>query len=305
MTTPYAKKFEAIGTVWHVAFEYDHTRTDPESILAAVHERIELFDRAYSRFRADSWVTRMAHAAGTYRLPDDGGPMLGLYQDLYRLTDGAFTPLIGRTMEQAGYDASYTLRPKTLTAPPAWDDAITYEHPHLSVHTPVLLDVGAAGKGYLVDLVAEVVESYGVSAYVIDAGGDIRVRTISGAPLRVGLEDPHDPTQAIGVAHVAGQSICGSSAARRAWGPYHHIIDPHTLASPKHVIATWVVADTTMLADALATCLYLVPARTLTDAYACEYLVLYADYSIERSAHFPAELFVEAQESTTPYAVTA
>ena len=35
-----------------------------------------------------------------------------------------------------------------------------------------MLDFGAAGKGYLVDIVGQVLENHGIKNYVIDAGGD-------------------------------------------------------------------------------------------------------------------------------------
>jgi hypothetical protein len=47
-----------------------------------------------------------------------------------------------------------------------------------------------------------------------------------------------------------------------------------------------------MLADALSTCLYFIPAEKLRAHYHFEYLVLRADYSVETSSNFPAELFV-------------
>jgi thiamine biosynthesis lipoprotein len=283
-------EFEAIGTRWHVQFELD-PQSDESLLMAAIHKRIDRFDKNYSRFRGDSLVTKMSQKPGRYLMPHDAHSMLKLYQDLYGYTGGAFTPLIGSTLAEAGYDANYSLTPNKMHAPPPLEEALTYEPPYMTLHQRVLFDFGAAGKGYLVDLIADMLKENGALSFTIDAGGDIVSYSARGVPVRIGLEHPEDTTQVIGVATILDQSICGSAGNRRTWSRFHHIIDPHKLESPQNVRATWVVAKTAMLADALATCLYLVPAVDLTPHYSFEYLLVRPDYSIERSPDFPAEIF--------------
>ena len=70
--------------------------------LAAVHARIERFDRDWSRFRTDSLVSRIARGAGSWTLPEDAAPMLDLYRELHDLTDGRLSPLAGASLEQLG-----------------------------------------------------------------------------------------------------------------------------------------------------------------------------------------------------------
>jgi thiamine biosynthesis lipoprotein len=152
------------------------------------------------------------------------------------------------------------------------------------------LDFGAAGKGYLIDLVAKVLKENGVVKYCINAGGDILYQ--NDMPIRVGLENPANTEQVIGVCTLAHGSICGSAGNRRAWGDFTHIINPKTLSSPRNILAVWVCAKTAIVADALATCLFFVPAETLTDTYQFEYVIVRDDFSLEKSAHFPGELFV-------------
>jgi thiamine biosynthesis lipoprotein len=285
------REFEAIGTQWHIYCEFEDT-VNVAHLLDRIARRINMFDRNYSRFRNDSLVADISHAAGTYRLPPDAQPMFELYQHLYTLTDGAFTPLIGSVLAAAGYDAAYSFTATDIHQPLRWDEALDIRWPYLTVHAPVLLDVGAAGKGYLVDIIAHILRNAGAVSYVINAGGDIATYSADAAAIRIGLEHPDDPSQAIGIAAIANQSIAGSAGNRRRWGQFHHIIDPRTLESPHAIRATWVVAETTMLADALATCLYLVQPQHLAAHYAFEYVVLHDDYSISQSSDFPAELFI-------------
>jgi len=283
--------FSAIGTSWQIDIDQQLARYERELLFERVKRRIDIFDRAYSRFRPDSLVTEMSQKAGTFTLPPDAGPMLAVYRLMYELTDGLMTPLIGQALSDAGYDATYSLETKEMYVPPAWDDVMEWNAPTLSLRRPALLDFGAAGKGYLIDIIADVLADAGIRSFTVDAGGDMLHRDPSGKALRVGLEHPLDFQQVIGVASIANQSLCGSAGNRRAWGRFHHILNPQTLASPRDIAAIWVVAETTLLADALTTALFFVPASRLEPHVAFEYVIVRSDFSLEMSPGFPGEIF--------------
>ncbi len=276
-------KFEAIGTKWIVDIFDVLSPLAKAALLKQIRERIDIFDKNYSRFRADSLVTEMSQKAGEYVLPDDAEPMMNLYWELFGATGGLLTPLIGQVMVDAGYDPQYSLRQKKqLEKPLSWDEALEYEHPKLTIKKPVLLDFGAAGKGYLIDLVGEVLEKNDVRNFTVDAGGDILHRRQDGAPLQIGLENPQNFAQVIGTCELSNVGLAASAGSRRKWQNFHHIINPETLESPREIIGTWVVADTTLLADALATALFFVPPEKLSQ-YRFEYVILYSDFSIRKS----------------------
>jgi thiamine biosynthesis lipoprotein len=283
--------FEAIGTAWSIELYHPLGATEFEWLCRLVDARIEGFDQAYSRFRDDSLVTAMSQRPGRYELPPDAEPMLTLYRQLYELTEGRVTPLVGQLLAEAGYDTNYSLRVRELSAVPSWEEALHYENFWLELKRPVLLDLGALGKGYLVDLVGELLEREGVMDYCVDAGGDLRYRRGGGPVLPVGLEHPDNPAQVIGVAKLAGGSLCGSAGNRRAWDRFHHIIDPRLQESPRHIKAAWAVADTTLLADAMTTALFFAQAKKLTKHYNFEYAIINADNSLAYSPGFPAEFF--------------
>jgi thiamine biosynthesis lipoprotein len=203
------------------------------------------------------------------------------------------TPLIGQTLVQAGYDAEYSLKPGKLTTPPEWDEVLKYNFPNLTLKKPALLDFGAVGKGYLVDIIGELLESQGVASFCINAGGDILYKTATGVKLDVALEHPANPDMGIGVAHLKNQSLCGSAANRRAWVDFHHIINPATLTSPKELSAVWVVADSGLLADALTTALFFVDQSVLQKHFDFAYALVSEDMSLAHSANFPAVFFTD------------
>jgi thiamine biosynthesis lipoprotein len=285
-------KFEAIGTHWQIDIPHNIEAGKRQLVLEKIIDLIEDFDKIYSRFRSDSLVTQMAHKKGNYLLPDNAQALLSLYKELYKFTDHAFTPLIGQVLVDAGYDAIYSLKPKKMYHPPTLEDTIDYKHPNIFIKKPALLDFGAAGKGYLIDLVSEVLTKEKLAYFCVDAGGDIFYYNKKNEKLRVGLEHPDNPSQVIGVATIHNQSICASAGNRRRWREFHHIMDPHTLTSTHKVKATWVIAQTALLADAIATCLFFVPAKKL-QKYHFSYALVDENNRLEISKDFPAEIFTE------------
>lgn len=282
--------FEAIGTLWKIDIDKELTADRQAVLLDLIMNRIDQFDRVYSRFRSDSLVTKMSQKAGTYQMPDDAIRLMEVYDRMYRLTEGAMTPLIGQVLSDAGYDSSYSLQPKVLSMPAPWSEAINFEFPNFSISKPVLLDFGAIGKGYLVDLLGELLNQNGVQGYFIDAGGDILCHR--DVPTQIGLENPFQTDEVIGIAPIQNGSICGSSGNRRAWGEFHHIIDPRTLSSPRHLSAVWTFASTACIADALSTALFFTDAQTLKTVYDFEYVLMHADGTVTRSEFAPVELFL-------------
>jgi len=287
-------EFEAIGTHWSIDLPETLDATAVSSVLISIQERIETFDCTYSRFRADSLVTQISQTPGRYQFPSDASALFAWYRLLYNLTNGAVTPLIGNALSNAGYDAQYSLIEKPMTSPKAWDDVMHFDPSTniLETSEPILLDFGAAGKGYLIDIVAAILREAGIESYCVDAGGDIAYRSELNEARRIGLENPHDKSEAIGIATICNQSICGSAGNRRRWGRFHHTIDPRTLTSPTEIAAVWVVADSTMIADGLTTALNFVAPETLLPGVPFSFAILGNDGHLSASPNFPAEFFL-------------
>jgi thiamine biosynthesis lipoprotein len=253
--------------------------------------RIEVFDRTWSRFRTDSLVARIAAAPGVWEFPDDAPPLFDLYRRLYVATDGAVSPLVGRALENLGYDRTYSLRPNgRTTAVPAWDDAISWDGHALTTVRPVSIDVGAAGKGYLVDIVCGMLAEAGHEEFVVDGSGDIRQR--GAAAIRVGLEHPRDTTKAIGIANLHNRAICSSATNRRAWGDgLHHVIDATTGLPTTRVIATWAIAATALEADGISTALFFTEPARLSASFEYDYVRMLSTGRVEFSPHLDGEIF--------------
>lgn len=282
-------EFEALGTAWTLTTD----RPVSAATRAAVTSELERIDRFWSRFRSDSTVSQMARRAGRYPIADHDQLLVDWYRTLYEATDGALTPMVGQTIADAGYDAAYSLRPgDVIAATPAWDQVLAGHTGELDLRRPALLDVGAAGKGFAVDRVAAIL-ARDHDEFIVDGSGDLRVSPRR-APVRIALEHPLDASKAIGVVAVRAGSICASAANRRAWGDWHHIVDPRTGTPAREVLATWVIAPTALAADGLATALFFTSAadlhRAIGDLDFSE-VVMYRDGTVAHSGIDGLELF--------------
>jgi len=194
----------------------------------------------------------------------------------------------GDLFEALGYDRSYSLRQSApVNAPADWRRVVSIDDGALTLSQPALIDVGAIGKGRLVDLVLDHLEGQKQGALTVDAGGDVRC---SGVRERIGLEHPYDPTRIIGVVDLEDAALCASATNRRAWGDgLHHVLDARTGVPVRTVAATWAVAPTAMVADAAATALFFEGGAELAYRWGVEWVRMTTVGRIEWSPGFGTE----------------
>lgn len=290
--------FDAIGTRWEIDTPADLGAELRRRIL----DRAERFDALYSRFRPDSLVAQMATSptGGRFAFPAEDAPLFELYDRLHAATDGAVDPLVGRVLELLGYDRTYSFRPDAVglaqwgDGRPTWARDVKRDGTALTTSRPLVVDFGAAGKGYLVDVLSALLHADGVYDFLVDGSGDLR--HAGAAAARIGLEDPFNPDRVIGVAALNNGALCASAVNRRAWGEgLHHVIDARTGGPVRDVVATWVTAETAVLADGLATALFFVPPERLAGVFHFAYVRLLADGRAEASPNFEGDLFTSEE----------
>lgn len=287
-------KFDAIGTSWEI-----NTAAPLAAVTRAqILDLVERFDSIYSRFRHDSIVTRIAMApqGGNFSFPADACPMFDLYDRLHDATNGAIDPLVGRDLELHGYDRDYTLVPDEggiaamAGQRPVWRRDVQREGNAITTRRPLVVDLGAVGKGRLVDLVSDLLTAEGFNDFVVDGSGDILRR--GDTAFDIGLEHPRDPNMVIGLAHLTNGSLCASASNRRQWGDgLHHVLDGRTGRPTTEVIATWAIASDTATADGLATALFFGPTSRLMATFDFSYLRMFTDGRVEVSDNFDGEVF--------------
>ena len=278
-------RFDAIGTSWEIE--------TVEALTAAQRSRVDAiiagFDATWSRFRPDSLVTRLSVAGGQADTPSDAVAMLDAYRELSDATAGAVNPLVGRSLSALGYDAAHSLSARDPEPAPAeCQSVLDWDAAQLSLASAAIIDVGALGKGRLVDLVAAELGDVD-GDLVVDASGDLSVR----GEARIGLEHPFDPAKAIGIATIRDQALCASATNRRAWGDgLHHVLDARTGVPVRTWAATWAIADDAMHADAVATALFFDGGPQLAERWGVEWVRMSTAGAAEHSQNAPVELFM-------------
>jgi len=124
------------------------------------------------------------------------------------------------------------------------------------------IDVGALGKGYAAERVALCLEEKGISSYVLDVGGNLRIvgEKPEGGGWITGIKDPHNRDEFAERLTLADTSCVTSGDYERYFEVngirYHHIIDKDTLYPAEHFSSVTVICRDSALADALSTALF-------------------------------------------------
>ncbi len=162
---------------------------------------------------------------------------------------GAFDPTVGRKMEALDVDSVAPNHDVT------WRDVtLDPDRRTITLHRPLLLDLGAVAKGLAIDTAARELELF--RDFAIDAGGDVYMGGFNphGQPWSVGIRHPRLDRELIDTVRVSNQAVCTSGDyERQAPDGGHHIFDPRNGAHPHTVASATVIASGAMLADALAT----------------------------------------------------
>jgi FAD:protein FMN transferase len=208
-------------------------------------EELGRIDRACSRFRPDSELTRANMRAGRrVRIGSLLADAVGVALDAAAATGGLVTPTLGGAVVAAGYDRTFRLIRR--------GDAVSFEAvPHgleawrrveldraerrLLVPAGLQLDLGATAKALAADRAAREIAARTATGVLVSLGGDIAVAgdpPAGGWAVRID-EDHRAPLDAPGpVVAVTTGGLATSSTRIRRWrtreGEAHHLFDPRT-----------------------------------------------------------------------------
>lgn len=127
------------------------------------------------------------------------------------------------------------------------------------------LDVGALAKGYATERAAQALTDAGVSGYLLDIGGNIRMIgcKADGSGWRTGVKNPQNP-QTLAAKLTLQDTSCVTSGNYERYFTvdgvrYHHIIDKDTAMPADFFASVTVITRDSGLADALSTALFCMP----------------------------------------------
>jgi thiamine biosynthesis lipoprotein len=210
---------EAMATVYEIYAVHPDEQYAAQAAQAAF-DLVDRLERELSRFQPNSDITRINQlAAGAHtRVTPSTLECLVIARHMFELTGGAFDVSIGTGL------ASLEIDPDELVV--------------RASTSGVRVDLGGIGKGYAVDLVAELLEDWGLERSLVH-GGFSSVLALDapaggeGWPLT--LSDPRDPSRVLARLSVR-QTALGASGVRKK----DHIVDPRSGDPARGRLASWV-----------------------------------------------------------------
>lgn len=128
----------------------------------------------------------------------------------------------------------------------------------------IKLDFNAIAQGYSVDVVCDFLASSGLKSYLVEIGGEVRVRgDKQGLPWRIGIDRPEDNNNIPGndlqaIISMKNRSLATSGNYRKFYVEdgikYSHTIDPRTgYPARNQLLSATILADECATADGIAT----------------------------------------------------
>jgi thiamine biosynthesis lipoprotein len=210
---------EAMTTVFEVHAAHPDRPYAAQAAQAAF-DLADRLERELSRFLPNSDISRVngLAAGATLQVGPSAMECLVIARHMFDLTGGAFDVSIGTGLPSLALDhENCTVRAAT---------------------SGVRIDLGGIGKGYAVDLMAELLEEWGLKTALVH-GGFSSVLALE-APAGLGLwpltlSDPGDPSRVL-ARLSARQTALGASGRRKG----DHIVEPRTGEPARGRRAAWV-----------------------------------------------------------------
>lgn len=251
------------GTFYHIT--YQHPTDLHDSIELVLHE----VDNSLSPFNKSSVITAINN--GTSDSTDL------MFREVFTLaktisteTYGAFDITVAPLVNAwgFGFKNKETVTPSliaTLLTHVGFDKVSLQDNRIVKTDSALMLDCSAIAKGYGVDAVGRMLESKQISNYMVEIGGEVRVRGVNpqGKPWSIGIITPTpDPTgqnnEVEEILHITDIAMATSGNYRNFYVEgnkrYAHTIDPRTGYPVQHsILSSTVLARDCAVADAYAT----------------------------------------------------
>lgn len=260
---------QTMGTTYNVKFP-EVAGVDDEVIKSAIDKRLVQVNKLMSTYDPTSELSRFNQYRFEKPFPVSDETLLVVNEALRlgELSDGVLDVTVGPLVNLWGFGP--TMRPETI--PSEADvagvreyvglDKLAVQGNALVKHHPQLyVDLSTIAKGYGVDVVADLLEENGIQNYLVEIGGEMRVKGEKGdgSPWLIAIEKPVSNQRAVQKVVSIGENAIATSGDYRNYYEqdgtrYSHLIDPRTGKPIQHsTVAVTVIHASSMTADGLAT----------------------------------------------------
>lgn len=266
--------FRALGTACVIQFRCEDTKTSLKFVADALGW-LGKFEAKFSRFRPDSIVSRINHAAGQKWVTIDREieQMLDMADAMHRLTEGLLDPAMLPLIRIWDWKKVHESLPSEADVQRAlalsnWNEVERKPGKIFLPREGMGLDFGGFGKEHAVDQLIGIARRYDIQDALVDLGRDIFA--IGGNGLHpfwhVGIQDGIQTDRCIGGLAVSGYAVCASGDYARRFEHngvrYGHILDRRTGWPVRHGLrAVTVLAPSCLVAGIYSTCVFVLGRR--------------------------------------------
>jgi len=261
-----------MGTTYHVKIVTTEQQVEDKKVHADIDTLLKQINQEMSTYIPDSELSRFNTSTSTEPVEISEGLRQVIAESirLGKLSGGKLDVTVGPLVNLWGFGPD--LRPDKIPSPEvlaATRKRIGLEK--LSLHgnmlqkvTPDLyVDLSTTAKGYGVDKVAELIEAKGFTNYLVEIGGEMRLKGFkhTGELWAVAVEKPVSEERSIQQIIIPKDNAIATSGDYRNYFEvdgqrFSHIIDPHTGKPINHkLVSVTVIAPSSMTADGLSTTL--------------------------------------------------
>ena len=269
-TAEFSLSGETMGTDYSVKIAANSV--DMKRVKGQVEATLDTVDAMLSTYRPESELSRFNADSTTewHTVSGEFCAKVELALSVSKMTDGAFDITVGPLVNLWGFGPdAQTDEPPSDEDIAAAEAVVGYRRLHADCAIPALkkdvpdlyIDMSGLGKGYAADRVAEKLDEDGLTNYLIEVGGELRLRGTNGRGDKwaIGIEAPlYDRREPYTVVHLTDTAVATSGDYRNYFESggvhYQHIIDTRTGRPVTHSMASVTVVDGDgSRADALAT----------------------------------------------------
>lgn len=251
--------------------------TDAEPAILAAEDKIRELEELWSVTDKNSDVYAVNHSSGqTVTVDWKTAELLSYALDMAEETNGALEPTIYPVLTAWGFTTGENRVPAETELAELLEkvgyDKVELNNDQIQMEPGGMIDLGAVGKGYAGDEAAQILRERGITAALLDIGGNIQAigTKPDGSDWRVGLKDPFSGG-VLGIIQVSDVAVVTSGNYERFFTGedgkvYGHIIDPATGHPVENGIASVsVIASEGKLCDALSTALFVMGLENAQD----------------------------------------
>ena len=274
----YFSFFDTVSNIYSYAGDsQEKFNENCEEVASILEEYHKLFDIYHEYSGVNNLCTINKNAGGEAIVVDEKLIEFLLYtKEMYTLTNGKANVMLGAVLklwhdarEYASNDPMNAKIPDIVLLEEAIKHTsidlleIDEENNTVRITDPsALIDVGAIGKGYATEKAAQHLEQKGITSYVLNIGGNIRIigTKVNGDGWNTGIKNPLDPSSYAFYTNIADTSCVTSGDYERYFiadgKKYHHIIDSETLMPANYFSSITIITKDSGLADTLSTALF-------------------------------------------------